>query len=79
MQAEDAVTVGVGLLHHVAELAVGEGVPHLSHLSGELGGGDVAAAVAVEGAEELNDLVLVEKHLLVDVGEDCADDLVEFD
>ncbi|XP_057774794.1 uncharacterized protein LOC130993774 [Salvia miltiorrhiza] len=41
-----------GLLHHVAELAIGEGVAHLGHLTGEFGGGDVAVAVGVKVGEE---------------------------
>lgn len=76
-KANDAVAIGVGLAHHLGELAVRQRVTHFGHGSGELGGGDVAVAVAVEGTENLQELLLVDEHLLAHVGHDGSDELVE--
>lgn len=77
VKANDTVAIGVGLAHHLRELAVRQRVTHFGHGSGELGGGDVAVSVAVEGPENLQELLLVDEHLLAHVGHDGADELVE--
>lgn len=79
MEADDAVAVGISFPHHVAQFSIGKRVAHLGHLSGELGGGDVAVAVAVEGAENLHELILVDEDLFVDVGQNGVNQFVEFD
>ena len=58
---------------------VGERVAHLGHGAGELGRRDVAVAVAVEGAEDLEQLLLVDEDVLVEVGHDRMQELVELD
>lgn len=80
VKAYDAIPIGVGLVHHVGELAVRQGVAHLRHGPRELGGGDVAVAVPVEGPEHLEQLLLVYENLLViHVGEDGVGELVKLD
>jgi hypothetical protein len=59
-EADDAVAVGVGLAHHVGELGVADGVAHPRHGGRELSCGDEPVPVAVEGAERLCELRLVD-------------------
>lgn len=52
---------------------------HLGHGTGELGGGDVAIAVAIERSEDLQQLLLIDENIVVHVGENGIDQFVEFD
>lgn len=79
VEANDTVAIAVGLGHHRGELVVGEGMAHLGHGAGELRRRDIAVAVTVEGAEDLEQLLLVDENLLVEVGHDGVQELVELD
>lgn len=79
LEADDAVTVGVCLPHHLRQLAVRQGMAHLGHRPGQLSRRDVAVAVAVKQPEHLRQLLLVDKDLLGHVGQQGTDQLVKLD
>lgn len=79
VEANYAVAVNVGESHHLGELAVGKRLAHLGHGTGELGGGDVAIAVAIERSENLQQLFLIDEDIVVHIGENGIDQFLEFD
>ncbi|KAI4314000.1 hypothetical protein L6164_026943 [Bauhinia variegata] len=50
---------------------------HPGHGAGELGGGDVAVAIPVEGPEYLQELFLVDEHLFIHVRQNGMHELLK--